>query len=58
MRHQSAARHVLARKSDMAFVISQDGGVTAFWWDPEYPDRPTMHKDIAIPLQDGRVELC
>lgn len=53
MRHQSTAAHVLNHKRDLAFVISQDGGVTAFWWDPAYPDRPTMHKDIAIPLQEN-----
>ena len=54
MRHQSTAAHILNHKRDVAFVISQDGGVTAFWWDPAYPDRPTMHKDIAIPLQENR----
>jgi hypothetical protein len=53
MRHQSTAAHVLNHKRDVAFVISQDGGVTAFWWDPAYPDRPTMNKDIAIPLQEN-----
>lgn len=30
MRHQSTAAHVLNHKRDVAFVISQDGGVTAF----------------------------
>jgi hypothetical protein len=54
MRHQSTAAHLLNHKHHVAFVISQDGGVTAFWWDPAYPDRPTMHKDIALPLQENR----
>lgn len=32
-RHQSAARFVAEQKDAVAFVVSQDGDVTAFAWE-------------------------
>ncbi|HLG13079.1 MAG TPA: hypothetical protein VJH03_00955 [Blastocatellia bacterium] len=38
MRHHSAARSVFEEKSGIAFVVSEDGGVTAFEWKDDEND--------------------
>lgn len=54
MRHQSAARFVSAQQNAIAFVVSQDGHVTAFVWEklkhPLPPDSLFAYKRLELTL--------